>query len=106
MNEHNNTTWQLLPVAELSPAAARLLLALEMLQPGESVHDAVGRSGIIEMETYLKAYKALVKRGFIYMHEGREYVTRYAPQSELARLTEPVATTWPGTITKVSNAKQ
>lgn len=104
MNEHNtHAAWRRLPVAKLTPAAARLLLALSTIEPNESIDDPMERSGIYDMRTYLAARKQLIHHGFIVWREGREYITMYA-QEPVARLTED-RYTYPG-ATVVTKAVQ
>lgn len=96
-----------LPIAKLSPAAARLLLASFEMEPGDTYAELVERSGISNCVTFLSARNQLKELGFIVQRDGQEYTTMYMPDPELTRNTEPYPTIpYPGVVTKVTNAKQ
>jgi hypothetical protein len=91
-----------LPVDKLTPAAARLLLALLTIAPNEPMDEALERSGIADTRTFLSARKQLAKHGFIIKRDGQEYFSLYA--QEPARLTDE-RYTYPG-VTLVTDAVQ
>jgi hypothetical protein len=91
-----------LPVSSLSPAAARLLLALLTIAPNEPMDEALERSGIADTRTFLLARKQLAKHGFIVKRDGQEYFSLYA--QEPAKLTDE-RFAYPG-VTLITNAVQ
>lgn len=95
-----------LPIHKLTPSAVRLWAASVTQQEGESYDDLVRRSGIHEYETFRKAREQLIELGFFVVREGRECPMFYVQDSEAPRITEPVATMWPGTISHITKAKQ
>lgn len=96
-----------LPIDKLSPAAARMLLALLTVEPDEQYDEAVIRSGISGCLTFLTARQQLVKLGFIVQRDGREFTTVYEQEPAEQHVTEPHPTIpYPGTITKISKAVQ
>lgn len=96
-----------LPVHRLTPAAARLWAASLTQVEGETYASIVQRSGIREYQTYETARQLLLELGFLVLHNGRDCPVLFAQEDpETTRVTQPVATMWPGTITKVTTAKQ
>jgi hypothetical protein len=93
-----------LPVSSLSPAAARLLLALLTIAPNEPMDEALERSGIADTRTFLLARKQLAKHGFIVKRDGQEYFSLYAQEPQLAKLTDE-RFAYPG-VTLITNARQ
>lgn len=87
MNENDHLKYRRLPIDRLSPSAARLLLALLTIQPGEPIDVALERSGIRETTTFLAARKQLERGGFIVKRDGLEYFFLYA-QEPAARLVD------------------
>ena len=54
------------PLASLSPSAARLLLAMESRRENEQLDQVIIRSGIKNWQTYLKAKQQLLDGGYLY----------------------------------------
>lgn len=95
-----------LPIHLLKPAAARLWIAAMTQEEGETYDDIVMRSGISEYQTFKMARQQLRELGFFIVREGRECPTYYAEDPERP-ITEPYPTIpYPGTITKITHAKQ
>jgi hypothetical protein len=72
-------------ISQLTPAAARLLLAYVYANFGDSVDAIVQRSGIVDMETYRRAKAQLAEFGFLRVqeamsvHQGGQH---YQPERE------------------------
>jgi hypothetical protein len=75
-----------LPISKLTPAAARLLLALRTCDGQETWEEVIARSGIHACHTLAAAKQQLRDIGFIYDGPDGERVTMFARGAQ----TEPL----------------
>lgn len=66
---------QAVPISDLCPSAARLLLALLTSNPNEEMDAVIMRAGIGTWRTYLQAKQQLIEGGYWRVHEGKSYAT-------------------------------
>lgn len=68
-----------IPLAQLSPSAARLLLAMESRFDHEQLDQIIIRSGIRNWKTYWKAKQQLLDGGYLY-HKGDALLSTVKPR--------------------------